>query len=136
MWAVCRGDHGLSWAEFEDLTFAQYEALEERRTIRIRHARFDAALIVSTLYNINRAGDMEYLSPLDFLPGFEEDEDIKRARLARKQAVSGVRRSLAMLPMRTTAEAVAALVVKIKAGLKAAGHEDADAIVTEAFPNL
>lgn len=137
MWALCRSDHGLSWPEFMDLTFPQFEALEERRTIRIRHERFNAALIASGLYNVNRHGDAEPLSPFDFLPGYEADEQVKEAERERKAIIRGIRQTLGRLPKgENTPERVAELVVKMKERLRANGHDDADAIMTEAFPNL
>lgn len=123
------------WDEFQALTLAQLEALEERRAIQIRHARHDAAFIVSAMLNANRAPDMEALTPYDFLPGFEEPEDEREARQRRKEIIRGIRVTFAALGG-ASAEEVKGMRDKMVARLKVDGHADADEIMGEAFPNL
>jgi hypothetical protein len=130
---LCRRDHGLTWAEFEALTLAQLEALDERRAIEIRHARHDAAFIVSAIYNASLGPGVEPLSPFDFLPGFEPDPEEREREQARKAIVSSIRQTLAMLP---TPEAVRTMRDKIVTRLKAQGYTDAEDIIREAYPNL
>jgi hypothetical protein len=71
---LCRHDHGLSWQEFEELTLAQLEALEYRRTVQLRHERFNAGLVTSTVINVNLTEEGKRVSAFDFLPGFENKE--------------------------------------------------------------
>jgi hypothetical protein len=125
----------LTWAEFERLTLAQLEALEERRAIQIRHARYDAAFIVSTLFNVNKSSDVEPVSPLDFLPGFEEDPEERETRQRRKEVIKSIRSTFAGMPG-AKAEDVKAMRDKIVRRLLANGHADAAEIMTEAYPNL
>lgn len=133
IWALCRRDHGLTWAEFQGLTLAQLEALEERRAIAIRHARYDAALVAAAVLNANAQG-AEPLTPFDFLPGFEEPEEDRLARQHRKEVIKSIRHTLAALAAQP--EEVKVMRLKIIDRLKSQGHEDAEAIMTEAFPNL
>lgn len=134
IWALCRRDHGLTWAEFQDITLAQLEALEERRAVQIRHARHDAAFIVATLFNVNGSG--EHVSPLDFLPGFELDPAEVEAARWRKETIKGIRRTLGTLPKGTKPADVKILVSRMIQRLKDGGHDDAEQILDEAFPNL
>lgn len=135
IWALCRRDHGLTWAEFEDLTLAQLEALEERRAIAIRHSRHDAAFIVATLFNLNRTADIEPLSPYDFLPGFERDPEERAAEQRRKEIIKGIRSTFAGMIGASKAE-VLEMRDKMVTRLQADGYEDAAEIMTQAFPNL
>lgn len=133
---MCRRDHGLAWDEFCNLTLAQLEALEERRAIEIRHARHDAAFIVSTLFNLNRGSGSDPLTPYDFLPGFEQDPDEKEAEDKRKAAVRGVRAAFAMQPVNISAAAVKSMKARILIRLQDQGYMDAEDIMREAYPNL
>ena len=78
------------------------EALEERRHIRIRHARFDAALAASAIYNVNRSRDTKPLSPFDFI-GMEEKPDPEQEK--RDAALRGVLLALSRVPDSITPEA-------------------------------
>lgn len=133
---MCRREHGLSWDEFCNLTFPQFEALEERRAIEIRHARHDAAFIAATLMNINRASSSEeWLSPFDFLPGFERDPAEIEAEHRRRDVVRSIR--YAFLSMRNLPrEKVLEARDKMVARLKANGYENAEELMTEAYPDL
>lgn len=120
------------------MTLARLEALEERRAIKIRHARHDAAFIVATLFNVHRGGKGEAVSPFDFLPGFEVDPVAKEAEDRRTAAVRGVRAVFAMMPDKATSEQVKERIGKIIDRLLAQGYTDAEArgILSEAYPNL
>lgn len=136
IWAICRSDHGLSWDEFCDLTLAQFEALEERRAIRIRHRRHDAAFIVSTLLNLNRGTtDSDWISPYDFLPGFERDPEEVEAEERRKNAIRSVRFTFLSLK-NASQERVLEVREKLLSSLRGQGFSDPEAMMTEAFPNL
>lgn len=113
------------------MTLAQLEALEERRTIELRHARFNAALVASTLYNINRPKDVDPLSAFDFLPGFDKDPAEIEQTKQRRAMVHNIRATFAMLP--PGANAVGLRVTMIDR-LRANGHEDAEEMFTEAYP--
>lgn len=75
------------------------------------------------------------MSPFDLIPGFEEDPDEREARLQRKIIIRGIRTTFAGLGG-ASAEEVKGLRDKMVTRLKAQGHEDAEQILTEAFPNL
>jgi hypothetical protein len=132
---LCRRDHGLTWLEFIELTLAQLEALEERRTIAVRHERFNAALITSTLINAHRSEESDAISPFDFLAGFETDpEEVEKqkARAAIKHAIA-----LAFTQMRGLGpEAAQKEKLAMVERMKANGVEDAEELIREVFPDL
>jgi hypothetical protein len=125
----------LTWAEFEELTLAQLEALEERRAIEVRQGRFNAALITSTLINSHRAEDSDPISPFDFLAGFERDEEEEerdKLRTSIKRAVA-----LAFAQMRGLGpEAVQAEKAAMIQRMTASGVEDPEGLIREVFPEL
>ena len=135
MWALCRSAHGVTWSEFQDLTLAQIEALEERRSIEVRHARFNAALVSSTLINLNRPSDSEPVSPFDFLAGFElepEEEERQKLRKSVKQAVA-----LAFTQMKgASPDAIQAEKAAMIGRMRASGIEDPEELIREVFPSL
>jgi len=137
MWALCRREHGLTWHEFQELTLAGFEALEERRAIELRHARFNAALVTSTIYNANRGPDSEPLSPFDLIAGFEEDpEEVERRKMRQSVKQAVVVAFMEMAKEKKTAEQIQAEKTKMVARMKASGFEDAEDIVREACPDL
>jgi hypothetical protein len=132
---VCRHDHGLSWAEFQSLTLPQLEALEERRMVGIRYARFNAGLLASTYYNAHRSEDSEPLEVWDFLPGFERDPaEVEREKM-RRSVKHGVRVAFGQMGTMTVERArqVAASMIR---NMEENGTEDADAIVREVFEEV
>jgi hypothetical protein len=131
---MCRRDHGLSWAEFLDITLAQLEALEERRAISIRHERFNAALITSALINANRSADSQSVSPFDFLPGFDRPEEDEKEKIRRsvKHAIA-----IAFTQMKgKTREEILEEKTKMVSRMKANGIEDPEGLIREVFPEL
>jgi hypothetical protein len=109
------------------------EALEERRMFKVRHARYNAALVASAVYG-SAAG--EWVDPLEFVPGFETDPETLEARRIRKDIVHSIRLAFCRLPKKTPVAEVLARKDAMIARLKANGHEDAEALMLEAFPNL
>lgn len=135
MWATCRHDHGLTWTEFQDITLAQYEALEERRMIAVRHSRFNAALTASVVFNAHRSEDSEPLSPFDFLPGFERDPDEEEAEKLRKSAKHAI--AVAFSEMgELSAHNVQVEKARMIHRMKANGVEDPEELIREVFPDL
>jgi hypothetical protein len=133
MWAICRSDHGIEWDEFIRLTTAQYEALEERRKIRIRYDRFNTALVASVLINSHR-GNRDPISPYDFLAGYEADpEDIERQK-TRDSIKEGIAARLKKM-MGSTAGEVKAECLAIIARLAANGVEDPEGLLREVYPD-
>lgn len=132
---MCRRDHGLTWTEFERLTLAELEALEERRAIEVRHARFNSALIASAIINSRGTSeDGEPVSPFDFLAGFETDpEEAEKAKL-RKSVKHAVR--LAFTQMRGTPEEVQAEKAAMITRMTDNGIEDAEELIREVYPDL
>jgi hypothetical protein len=130
---LCRSDHGITWAEFEDLTLAQLEALEERRAVRVRHSRFNSALVASILANTNRSGDSEAVSPFDFLAGFEEsDEEIGKRKL-RESTKAAIRVFVANTSPDGVKESLRRMVEKMKDGGEI---DDPEELVREVFPGM
>jgi hypothetical protein len=125
----------MTWEEFTGLTLAQLEALEERRSIKIRHARFNAALMTAAIFNVHRSAETEALTPFDFLPGFERDPEEAEREFRRRAARKGLQVAMARLPNNTAPEMVRELKDKMIARLKASGFEDAEEIWAEAFAN-
>lgn len=133
---MCKYEHGLTAEEFERLTLPEFEALEERRAIRLRYERFNSALVVSTLYNINRASaDADPLDPFDLVPGIERDieqeEKDKRRREIKREVTA------AFLEMKgNTQDEVQAAKKAIIANLTKNGVEDPESLIEEIFPEL
>lgn len=135
MWALCRRDHGLTWPEFEALTLAQLEALEERRVIEIRHARFNTGLLASIIYNANRSAESEPLEVWDFVPGFARDPEEIEADKLRQSVRNGVLVAFTRMGKRTVSQVRAEAAAMIER-MKAAGTEDAEQIVREVFEEV
>jgi hypothetical protein len=103
--------------------------------IEIRHARFNAALITSTLYNAHRSQDSEALEVWDFIPGFDRDEDEIEADKMRRSIKHAI--SVAFAEMDTaTAEEVQAEKVRMIARMKANGVDDPEQLIREVYPDL
>lgn len=125
----------MTWKEFQNVTLAQLEALEERRAIQIRHARYDAALVAAAICNVNLPAGEIPISPFDFLQGFEQDPEEREALKRRKEIVKNIRVAFAKLPVGTSAAAVQGLRAKMVSRLQAQGY-DGEEILKEAYPDL
>jgi hypothetical protein len=110
------------------------EALEERRTIAIRHDRFNAALITSALINANRSADSASVSPFDFLPGFdnEEEDEKQKTRRSVKHAIAIAFTQMKGMSREDVLTEKAAMVERMKAN----GVEDPEGLIREVFPEL
>jgi hypothetical protein len=125
----------LTWPEIEDLTLAQFEALEERRMIAVRHSRFNAGLLASLMYNANRGPDSDPLEVWDFVPGFERDTEEVEADKLRRSIRQGVLIAFSRMQNKTlqdVREEAKAMVQR----MAAEGVEDADGIVREVFEDV
>jgi hypothetical protein len=137
---VCKTEHGITWAEFQELTLAEFEALENRREIRIRHARFNAALTTSVIFNANRPADSRPVSPFDFLAGFEDNEGEKEREEKRRSIKRSV--ALAFIEMRNldgsrlNSDQVQDEKRKMIERMKENGVEDPEEIIREVYPDL
>ena len=133
---MCRRDHGLTWGEFESLTLPELEALEERRTIALRHERFNAALVASALINSHRVSeDSPAVSPFDFLPGFDRDPEEEEREKTRKSVKHAV--AAAFTEMRgATPEQVQAAKAQMVLGMTKSGIEDPEGLIREVFPEI
>lgn len=124
----------MNYREFEETTLAEFEALESRRAVDIRYARFNAALVASTLINANRTEDSEPVHPYDFIPGLEDEEDKENARL-RKSAKKSV--IIAFVALRNkNAEEIQTAKSRIIENLQESGIEDPEELIREVFPTL
>jgi hypothetical protein len=117
------------------MSLAEFEALEVRRRVEVRHARFNAALVASILVNAHRADDSEPVSPFDFLPGFQrDDEQMEKDRL-RRSTKKAVAAALGQMTGKTVDE-----LRTIKDGMvermRKQGIEDPEEIVREVYPEL
>jgi hypothetical protein len=135
LWALCRREHGLTWDEFLNLTLAELEALEDRRATEIRHARFNAALITSAIYNSNRSADSPAMSPFDLIPGFEPDPAEQEREERRRSIKKAIAVAMTRLPDNTPPEVMREMKDKMLARAKASGVEDAEELYREVFPN-
>jgi hypothetical protein len=125
----------MTWVEFQDLTLPQLEALEERRNVSIRHARFNAGLVASMLFNAHRDKDAEPLEVWDFISGYERDaEEVEREKL-RRSIKSGVVVAFTRMKGKNV-EQVRAQAAAMIQSMTAAGTEGADGIVREAFEEV
>lgn len=117
------------------MTLPELEALEDRRMVAVRHARFNAALSASAVYNAHRGEDTDPLSPFDFLPGFERDPEEVEAEKSRKAVKQAV--GVAFAEMKgATAEQVRAEKVRMIERMKANGIEDAEELIREVYPDI
>ena len=117
------------------MTLPQLEALEERRMIAVRHARFNAGLIASTIYNAHRGGDSDPIEVWDFLPGYERDpEEIEQEKLQRSTR-QGVLVAFSRMQGKTV-EQVRVEAVKMVARMTESGVTDAEYMVREAFQEV
>ena len=77
LWAVARYDLGLSDDEFGELTPAMFQALCNRRNVRIKYERFANAQTAAAVYNVNRVkADDPIISAMDFV----RDEESSRKK--------------------------------------------------------
>jgi hypothetical protein len=114
---------------------AQWEALEERRTIEVRYRRFDAALVTATLHNINRSEEVDAISPFDFLPGFETDPETAEKEKLRKSVKHAIALVFASMGSRT-ADEIQAEKAKMITRMRGQGIEDPEELIREVFPTL
>ena len=128
-------DHGLTWAEFQELTLAQLEALGERRDIELRHARFNAALVTSVLINSHQSAESDATSPYDFVPGLDIDEEELEKQKLRKSIKHSIALAFTQMKCRTPEEAANAK-ADMLANMRKSGVEDPEGIFREVFPDL
>lgn len=117
------------------MTLAQLEALEERRNVAIRHARFNVALITATLLNANRAADTDAVSPYDFLAGYEQTPEEKNREQQRRAAKREVV-SVLMGMRKSTPEEIKAICNDMVRAMTANGIDNPEGLIRECFPNL
>lgn len=120
---MCQYEHGISYEQFLSLPLAAIEALEERRNIRLRYERFNAALVASAMTGAN---------PFDYLPGFEPTPE----ELKRKEIKRGIAAVFMRLPAEVTPERVQELKARTIARLTEQGVEDPKGLFAEVFPDL
>lgn len=90
---------------------------------------------MATILNVNRGKDSEWVSPFDFLPGFERDPQEVEAEKQRKDVIREIRRTFIDMP-KATPEQVKQERDRIIARLTERGYEDPEGMMREAFPNL
>lgn len=115
------------------MTLPQLEALEERRNISIRHARFNAALTTSALINLHRSQDSEPVSPYDFLPGFERDKEAEEKEKLEKSIVHGIKIAFAEMKNKSRDEILRERDAMVKR-MKANGIENPEELIRRAYP--
>jgi hypothetical protein len=120
---LCRHDHGLSWDEFQNLTLANIEALEERRNVVLRYDRFNAALIACAMTGQG--------NPLDFVPGCGPTPQ----ELQRQERKKNIFMAFAKMNPKNPDEQRACK-AKIVARLLKAGVEDAAHLFDEVLPDI
>ena len=116
---------------------AQLEALEDRRAIRIRHERYNAALLAAILINSHRRENSDPLTAFDFLPGFEGDPEEREREKLHDSIKHGMRLTVArwaqsgMTPDQMREERD-----KMLAKMRENGVEDPEQLFREACPDL
>jgi hypothetical protein len=77
LWAVARADLGMSREEFLACSPLELEAMIARLEKRRDHARFLAAMVCASIFNVNCDFDKrpEGFSPADFMPGKRSPAD-------------------------------------------------------------
>lgn len=104
--------------------------------MEIRHARYNAGLIASSLYNVNRGtAEIRALTPFDFIPGFQMDPEEEEQAEKRRSIKHAVGVALSRLPDDVTPEGVQAWRDRTVTRLKAQGFEDAEELVREVLPD-
>lgn len=111
------------------MTLPQLEALETRRMVSIRHARFDAALITAAIVNANRSAESDSVSPFDFLQGFERDHEAEEKEKLRKSIKHGI--VIAMCNFQGTPEQLEAEKLRMVARMIDSGVEDPEQVLRE-----
>lgn len=125
----------MTWTEFNNLTLAEFEALEDRRAVALRHSRFNAALITATIFNAHRSSDSEPVEVWDFLSGYERTEEERtreRHRKEMRRTVGTVLSRVATEPMETVRNVTARLIQRLSDN----GIEDPKALILEVFPSM
>ena len=115
------------------MTLPEFEALEERRMVSVRYARFNAGLLAATYYNAHR-GESEPLEVWDFVPGLERSPEEKDADKLRASVRHGV--LIAFSRMRGSVEQVRAEAWAMIERMTENGTEDAEAIVRSVFQEV
>lgn len=130
---MARYDFGLSWEEFAECTPRMFQALAQRRNIRLRYERFAGAQAAAAVYNVHRAKESDpVLAAYDFVMDGDESAERERETRFRRH----VTRAIGQLPIGTPREKVLEVRKRAIADLAAAGCEDAEAFVDGIFPHL
>jgi hypothetical protein len=116
------------------LTMPQLEALEERRMIGVRYARFNAGLLATILYNA-RPGVDEPVEVWDFIPGFSRDSTEVEADKLRRSIKDAVGQAFIRMQNRTVEQVRQEAAAMIQR-MTDAGTEDAESIVREVFEDI
>ena len=103
--------------------------------VTLEHARFNAGLVASILYNANRGEDTDALSPFDFLHGHQRDPEEIEAEKTRRSIKHAI--SVAFAEMGSaTPEQVQAEKARMIQRMTASGVEDAEQLIREVYPDL
>lgn len=103
--------------------------------VSVRHARFNAGLLVSTYYNAHRSQDADPMEVWDFIPGYERDEEEVERDRKRRSIKSGVEAAFTRMQGKTLVQVRAEATAMIRR-LKDGGTEDAELMVKEAFEQV
>lgn len=101
----------------------------------MRKARFNAALITSTVFNASRSAESEPLEVWDFIPGFERDVDEIEHEKSRRAIRHGVVVAFSNMHGKTVEQVRDAAKSMIQ-NLRANGTEDADELVRGVFEEV
>ncbi|HZP06776.1 MAG TPA: hypothetical protein VFB43_17890 [Terracidiphilus sp.] len=113
----------------------QLEALEERRMVDVRYARFNIALLASLYYNAKRGEDSDPVEVWDFIPGMQRDAEEKEADKLRASTKHGILVALSSMKGSTIAE-IRAVALGMVQRLKDNGTEGAEELVSSAFEQI
>jgi hypothetical protein len=125
----------MTWPEFEGMTLAQFEALEDRRMISVRYQRYNAGLLAAILCNSHAGTDAEPVEAWDFIPGFQRNGDEVEAAKLRRSVRHGIRVAFGSMRNKTVEEVRQDARGMIER-MAAAGTDDAEALVREVFEEV
>lgn len=125
----------MTLSEFGELTLSEFEALEHRREMDIRHERFNAGLVAAILINSRPKATKKAVTPFDFIPGFERNPLEVWREEQRDEAKQLVAEVFCRMPEATRDEVLRKRDELVE-HFRKRGLEDPEGLIREVFPNL
>jgi hypothetical protein len=110
-----------------------FQALCNRRNVRIKYERFANAQTAAAVYNVNRVkADDPIISAMDFV----RDEESSRKKERLDAAKRHCKKVLSNVPAATPLEKIMEIRSKAIKDLETSGYENADDIFNQCWPSL